>query len=35
MNDLQKVEYEILKVFIDICDKLDLQYFLVCGSALG
>lgn len=35
MNDLQKKELEILKVFIDICEKLDLTYYLVCGSALG
>lgn len=35
MNDLQKVEFELLKVFIDICEKLNLNYFLVCGSALG
>ena len=35
MNDLQKVEFELLKIFIDICQKLDLNYFLVCGSALG
>lgn len=24
-----------MKYFIDICEKLQLQYFLVCGSALG
>lgn len=35
MNDLQKVELELLKVFIEICEKLNLNYFLVCGSALG
>ena len=35
MNDLQKKELEILTVFIDICEKLDLTYYLVCGSALG
>ncbi len=35
MNELQKKELEILKVFIDICEKLHLRYFLVCGSALG
>lgn len=35
MNDLQKREFEILKVFVDICEKLDLTYYLVCGSALG
>lgn len=35
MNDLQKVELELLKVFIDVCEKLKLNYFLVCGSCLG
>lgn len=35
MNDLQKAELEILKVFLEICNKEDLQYYLVCGSALG
>ncbi len=35
MNDLQKKQFELLKVFVDICDKLSLNYFLVCGSALG
>ena len=35
MNDLQKVEFELLKVFIETCEKLNLNYFLVCGSALG
>ena len=35
MNELQKNELEILKVFIDICDKLELTYYLVCGSVLG
>ncbi|MBQ2944222.1 MAG: LicD family protein [Ruminococcus sp.] len=35
MNELQKKEFEILKLFIDVCNKLNLTYFLVCGSALG
>jgi len=35
MNQLQQKEYELLKVFIDICDKLKLNYFVVCGTALG
>lgn len=35
MNDLQKVELNILKTFVEFCDKNDLQYFLVGGSALG
>lgn len=35
MTDLQRTEFEILKVFVAICEKLDLRYFLVCGSALG
>ena len=35
MNDLQKKEFEILKHFVEVCEKLDLKYYLVCGSALG
>lgn len=35
MTDLQKVEFEMLKQVVRICDELHLRYFLVCGSALG
>lgn len=35
MNEYQKVGLELLKVFIDICDKLDLKYYMACGSVLG
>ena len=35
MNELQTKEFEILKHFIETCEKLDLTYYLVCGSALG
>lgn len=35
MNDLQKVEFEILNEFIRVCDTLQLRFYLVCGSALG
>ena len=35
MNALQNVELNILKHFIEICDKMNLTYYLVCGSALG
>lgn len=35
MNELQKVEYELLRQFLSVCEKLDLTYYLVCGSALG
>lgn len=35
MNQLQRVELELLKAFIEVCRKLDLTYYLVCGSALG
>lgn len=35
MNDLQKKEFELLKYFIEVCRKLNLTYYLVCGSALG
>ena len=35
MNDLQKVEFDLLRELIRICNKLELKYYLVCGSALG
>ena len=35
MNELQQCEFELLKVFTEICDQLQLRYFLVCGTALG
>lgn len=35
MNGLQKIELDMLKEVIGICEKLRLQYFLICGSALG
>lgn len=35
MNDLQKLEFNMLKEVIQICDKLKLKYYLICGSALG
>ena len=35
MNDLQKVEFDILCDVVRVCDHLNLKYFLVCGSALG
>lgn len=35
MNELQKVELDLLKNFIEICEKLNLNYYVVCGTALG
>lgn len=35
MNDLQKTEFELLRQFSAVCEKLNIKYFLVCGSALG
>ncbi len=35
MTELQKKEFELLKLFTDICEKIDVKYYLVCGSALG
>lgn len=35
MNKLQQKELELLKCFIDVCEKLNLKYYLVCGTALG
>ena len=35
MNELQLKEFELLKIFIDVCNRLNLNYFLVRGTALG
>ena len=35
MTELQKKEFEMLCLVVDICNQLDLEYYLVCGSALG
>ena len=35
MTDLQAKELSLLRAFTDVCEKLELEYFLVCGSALG
>lgn len=35
MTELQQIELEMLKEFLRICSKLNLTYYLVCGSALG
>lgn len=35
MNDLQKIEFDLFRCFEETCRKLNLNYFLVCGSALG
>ena len=35
MNELQKIEFDMLRMFVSICEKLNLKYYLVCGSALG
>lgn len=35
MNELQKVELDLFRCFAETCERLNLNYFLVCGSALG
>ena len=35
MNDTQKVLLELLKIFVDICDEHNLEYYVVAGTALG
>lgn len=35
MTKLQEIEFEMLKIFVDICNQLNITYYLVCGSALG
>lgn len=35
MTDLQRVELDMLAKTVDICNKLGIRYYLVCGTALG
>ena len=35
LKKIQNLELEMLKEFIDFCEKHDLTYFLIAGSALG
>ena len=35
MNDVQKVALETLKNFVAVCEKMNLEFYLVNGSALG
>lgn len=35
MTELQKVEFDLLKKFADVCGRLNLRWYLVCGTALG
>lgn len=35
MNELQLIEFNLLKSFIRVCEKYNLKYFLIGGTALG
>ena len=35
MTALQEKEFELLKIFLSVCDTMKLTYYMVCGSALG
>lgn len=35
MTPLQQKEFELLKRFVELCETLQLRYYLVCGTALG
>lgn len=35
LNELQKIDLEILRVIVDICDKHDLKYYALGGTLLG
>lgn len=35
MTELQEKEFELLRLFVGLCEQLKLRYYLVCGSALG
>lgn len=34
-RELQKIELEMFKIFVDICEKLDIKYYLIAGTLLG
>lgn len=35
MNELQTIQFDMLKTFWDICGKLELHPYLICGSVIG
>ena len=35
MTPLQQRELELLRLFVRLCEQLQLRYYLVCGTALG
>lgn len=35
MNAIQRKVFQLFQIFVQICDQLQLEYFMVCGSALG
>lgn len=35
MNEIQQKAFEMLELFVAICEKWDIEYYLLCGSALG
>ena len=35
LSELQRAELKVLKVFVDICEKNNLKYYLTAGSMLG
>ena len=35
MTQLQQVEFQLLEIFVQICTRHKLTYYLVCGTALG
>ena len=35
MNELQQIEKDLLKEYIDFCEKHNLTYFLMAGTLLG
>ena len=35
LKQLQQIELDVLKDFANVCDELELPYFMVGGSAIG
>ena len=35
LKAMQQIETETLKAFINVCEQLNLKYYVICGTLLG
>ena len=35
LKAIQQIETETLKAFINVCEQLNLKYYVICGTLLG